>query len=106
MLDNIKNNEADDEKVLLLSAKGVVKLVCIMAYREFEKTPRSRARKMLNLIMTTARQNGMESVKAFSDFIGNSWIKSKELDEFIDEIFHYVTDVQVIGFMEYIRHEK
>ena len=88
---------------ILFSATGIIKVMAFTAYQQFEKVPRTRARRMLNMIESLARQKGMKGEKKFADFIGNGFVKGKELDAFIEEILVYLPETQVFGMLQYLK---
>ena len=93
MKEALDNNDPEQGEVVF-SPKVIVLFCCSVAYREFEKTPRKNARAFLNLVLSVARQNGLETKKTFADFIGNTWSKDLELVAFIEDIFLYISGVE------------
>lgn len=102
MVENMNEIKAEEGDICF-TARGVIKISCIMAYREFERKPRKKAMKFLNLLMTLIKQNGMKTDKHFKDFIDITRIDSKGLDAFIEEIMAHVTDMQVFNLLQYLK---
>ena len=94
------------EEEVVYSPEGVVLILCHVAYREFEKTPRKKARTFLNRILSLARQNGLKTKKTFADFIGNNRIEPAELTEFVSEIFLYINGEEFFGLWQLMAPEE
>ena len=54
-----------EEEVVLISKKGIVRLLGLTAFREFQKTPRRKARIGLNLLFSKAKERGYQDKEGF-----------------------------------------
>ncbi len=95
-------DKRDTQKVngeLCITPAGTVKLVAYSAYREFDRAPRGKCRKVLNLILSVARDRGYEDETAFRSYFGSPETDYDRATALAKKVLEFIPPDELARFM-------